>query len=148
MNNKSLVSFKIENTCITDTDFMWFDYYVITQRHSQALVSASSFGKDKHFCCGHRTELQFLGKGKSGRHWANRLLKIKSWQDAHRPLFNRFRAKPSSHLRFHLKGICWLRCGLRTWSSLFRVAPRAFSSFPSSFPPENTYGFYVFSKYF
>lgn len=68
MNNKSLVSFKIENTCITDTDLMWFDYYVITQRNLQALVSASSFGKDKHFCCGHRTELQFLGKGKSGRY--------------------------------------------------------------------------------
>ena len=46
VNNKSLVGFKIENTCITDTDLMWFDYYVITQRNSQTLVSTSSFGKD------------------------------------------------------------------------------------------------------
>ena len=68
VNNKSLVGFQIENTCITDTDLMWFDYYVITQRNSQTLVSTSSFGKDKHFCCVHRTERPFLGKGKSGRY--------------------------------------------------------------------------------
>lgn len=77
MNNKSLVGFKIGNTCLTDTDLMQFDYYVITQRNAQTSVRTSSFGKDKHFVVYIEQSSSFWGREGVGGSWANRLLKIK-----------------------------------------------------------------------
>lgn len=85
VNNKSLVGFKIENTCITDTDLMWFDYYVITQRNLQTLVSSSALEKTNIFVVYIEQSGSFCGRERVGGTWANRLLKIKLWQDAHKP---------------------------------------------------------------
>lgn len=85
--------FKIENTCSTDIDLMGFDYYVITQKNSQTLVSISSFGKDKTFLLCAQSRTAILGKGKSRRHLGKQDAQNKTDRTHTSLVFNHFRTK-------------------------------------------------------